>query len=66
MTSGDRAVSLVTSWKRAGIHVYKQTSTEVHLFKDVVIKRYVVQDLRFSGSDYEEWHLLGCYAVWLL
>jgi hypothetical protein len=19
----------------------------------------------FHGSDYEEWHLLGCYAVWL-
>jgi hypothetical protein len=20
----------------------------------------------FHGGDYEEWHLLGCYAVWLL
>jgi hypothetical protein len=23
-------------------------------------------DLRFHGGDYEEWRLLGCYAVWLL
>jgi hypothetical protein len=20
----------------------------------------------FNGGDYEEWRLLGCYAVWLL
>jgi hypothetical protein len=22
--------------------------------------------LGFHGGDYEEWHLLGCYSVWLL
>jgi hypothetical protein len=25
-----------------------------------------VKILGFHGGDYEEWCLLGCYAVWLL
>jgi hypothetical protein len=28
--------------------------------------RIIVRFERFHGSDYEEWCLLGCYAVWLL
>jgi hypothetical protein len=23
-------------------------------------------DYGFHGGDYEEWRILGCYAVWLL
>jgi hypothetical protein len=23
-------------------------------------------ELGFRGGDYDEWRLLGCYAVWLL
>jgi hypothetical protein len=27
---------------------------------------YSIIFLGFHGADYEEWRLLGCYAVWLL
>jgi hypothetical protein len=30
------------------------------------IKYKLCKILGFHGGDYEEWCLLGCYAVWLL
>jgi hypothetical protein len=39
----------------------ERESVCLHKQKDVVRK-----DLSFHGGDYEEWCLLGCYAVWLL
>jgi hypothetical protein len=35
------------------------TRSEKHLWS-------LVKIWDFHGSDYEEWHLLGCYAMWLL
>jgi hypothetical protein len=27
---------------------------------------YICKILGFHGSDYEEWRIVGCYAMWLL
>jgi hypothetical protein len=41
------------------IKYYLQISTYKHSCETCKIRG-------FHGSDYEEWCLLGCYAVWLL
>jgi hypothetical protein len=35
-------------------------------FLDQVSERHLCKIWGFHGGDYEEWCLLGCYAVWLL
>jgi hypothetical protein len=40
-----------------------ESMAEVYDYED---NYYVSKIWGFQGGDYEEWCLLGCYAVWLL
>jgi hypothetical protein len=50
------------------IGVLKSTSSKHAYFKKCWAsnKKWRPKIWRFHGGDYAQWHLLGCYAVWLL
>jgi hypothetical protein len=45
---------------------YTAAERELILRMNSVKKLKFCKILVFYGGEYEEWHLLGCYAVWLL
>jgi hypothetical protein len=40
--------------------------TEIDVPLELAMLTTMCKILGFHGGDYEEWCLLGCYAVWLL